>query len=230
MALYFMIGRKPMSKKLIAFAAMLALAFGMTACEEKTTPEKASNATKSAGQTAGDAAKATGNAVGDAGKAAGNAVGDAGKAAGNAVGDAGKAAGNAVGDAAKATGNAVGDAAKATGNAVGDAAKATGDWLAGSKDDAVKTAQNKVSDLETKWQALQDKAAPTTDEAKADWQKTKDQMAQLLADAKTRLVAAKDATDDVWQKDIRPALAAALDKAQKLYDDAAAKFGSTQAT
>jgi hypothetical protein len=208
MDLSFTLGRKLMSKKLIVFGAMLALAFGMTACEEKTTPEKATNPAKSAGQTASDAAKATGNAVGDAGKAAGNAVGDA----------------------AKATGKAVGEAAKATGNAVGDAAKATGDWLAGSKDDAVKTAQNKVADLETKWQALQDKAAPTTDEAKADWQKAKDQMAQLLTDAKAKLVAAKDATDDVWQKDIKPALAAALDKAQKLYDEAAAKFGSTQAT
>ena len=51
-------------------------------------------------------------------------------------------------------------------------------------------------------------------------------MSQTLADAKAKLAAAKDATDDVWQKDIKPALAAALDKAQKLYDDAAAEFGS----
>ena len=193
-----------MSKKLIAFAAMLALAFGMTACEKETPSGQASDATKSAGQTASDAAKATGKAVGDAGKTAGNAVEDA----------------------AKATGNAVGDAAKATGNAVGDAAKATGDWLTGSKDTVVKSAQEKVNALETKWQALQDKAAPTTDAAKADLQKAKDQMAQILADAKAKLVQAKDATDDVWQKDIKPALAAALDKAQKLYDDAAAKFSS----
>ena len=122
------------------------------------------------------------------------------------------------------------NAAKATGNAVGDAAKATGDWLAGSKDTAVKAAQDKVADLEVKWQTLQDKAAPTTDAAKADLQKAKDQMAQTLADAKAKLVQAKDATDDAWQKDVKPALAAALDKAQKLYDDAAAKFGSKQAT
>jgi hypothetical protein len=192
------------SNKLIAFAAMLALAFGMTACEKETPSQNASNAAKSAGQTAGDAANATGKAVGEAGKAAGNAVGEA----------------------AKATGNAVGEAAKATGNAVGDAAKATSDWLAGSKDTAVKTAQEKVDALEAKWQALQDKVAPATDEAKADLQKAKDQMSQLLADAKAKLVAAKDATDDVWQKDIKPALAAALDKAQKLYDDVAAKFSS----
>jgi len=186
-----------MSKKLIAFAAMLAFAFGMTACEKETPSGNASNAAKSAGETAGNAANATGKAVGEAGKAAGKAVGEA---------------------------------AKATGNAVGDAAKATGDWLAGSKDEAVKTAQAKVDTLETKWQALQDKAAPATDEAKADLQKAKDQMSQLLSDAKAKLVAAKDATDDVWQKDIKPALAAALDKAQKLYDDVAAKFGSNPAT
>jgi hypothetical protein len=182
MDLYFRIGRKTMSKKAIVFAAVLAMGFGMTACERETPSGKASNAAKSAGQTASDAARATGNAVGDA--------------------------------------------AKATGNALGDAAKATGDWLTGSKDTVVKTAQEKVDALEAKWKALQDKAAPTTDEAKADWQRAKDQMAQILADAKATLVAAKDASDDVWQKDVKPALAAALDKAQKLYDDVAAKFGS----
>ena len=48
-------------------------------------------------------------------------------------------------------------------------------------------------------------------------------MSQTLADAKAKLVQAKDATDDAWQKDVKPALAAALDKAQKLYDDAAAR-------
>jgi hypothetical protein len=226
MDLYFIIGRKLMSRKLIVFAAMLALAFGMTACEKETPSGNASDATKSAGQTAGNAANATGKAVGDAAKATGNAVGNAANATGNAVGNAANATGNAVGNAANATGNAVGNAANATGNAVGDAAKATGDWLAGSKDSAVKAAQDKVADLETKWQALQDKAAPTTDAAKADLQKDKDQMAQTLADAKAKLVQAKDATDDAWQKDIKPALSAALDKAQKLYDDAAAEFGS----
>jgi predicted nucleic acid-binding Zn-ribbon protein len=87
-----------------------------------------------------------------------------------------------------------------------------------------------VDALEAKWQALQDKAAPTTDDAKADLQKAKDQITQTLADAKAKLVQAKDATDDVWQNDIKPALKAALDKAQKLYDDAAAEFGSKQAT
>ena len=141
------------------------------------------------------------------------------------VSDAAESAGEAVGDAGKTAGNAVGDAAKATGDAVGDAATATGDWLTGSKDAAVKAAQDKVAYLETKWQGLQARAAPATDETKADLQKAKEQMAQTLADAKANLVAAKDATDDAWRKDIKPALAAALDKAQKLYDDTAARFG-----
>jgi hypothetical protein len=171
-----------MSKKLIALAAMLALAFGTTACDKGTTSGSASNAAKSAGQT--------------------------------------------VSNDAKAAGKVVGNDVKAAGNAVGDAATATSDWLAGSKDSAVKAAQDKVNTLETKWQALQDKATPTTDAAKADLQKAKDQMAQTLADAKAKLVQAKDATDDAWQKDIKPALAAAVDKAQKLYDDAAAEFNS----
>jgi hypothetical protein len=180
MALHFTDKEKLMSKTVIAFAAVLALAFGMTACEKKTS-EKVSDATRSAGQ--------------------------------------------ATSDAASATGKAVGNAAKATGAAVGDAAKATGDWLSGSKDSAVKTAQDTVNTLEKKWQDLQAKAAPTTDQAKADWQKAKDQMSQTLADAKAKLVEAKDATEDVWQKNVKPALAAAVDKAQKLYDDVAAKFG-----
>ena len=106
-----------MSKKLVAFAAMLALAFGITACEKETPSGNASDATKSAGQTASNDAKA-----------------------------AGKVVGNDV---------------KAAGNAVGNAAQATGNWLAGSKDTAVKAAQDKVADLEVKWQTLQDKAAPT---------------------------------------------------------------------
>jgi len=170
-----------MNKTLTAFAAVLALALGITACEKKTS-EKVSEATRSAGQAAGEAANATGKAVGEA--------------------------------------------ATATGTAVGEAAKATGDYLSGSKDTAVTTAQDTVNTLEKKWQDLEAKAAPATDEAKADFQKAKDQMAQALADAKAKLVQAKDATDDAWQKDVKPALAAALDKAQKLYDDAAAKFGS----
>ena len=99
-------------------------------------------------------------------------------------------------------------------------------WLAGPKDSAVKTAQDTLNAIEKKWQDLQAKAAPTTDEAKADFQKAKDQMAQTLADAKAKLVEAKDASADAWQQKVKPALDAALQKAQKLYDDAAAKFSN----
>ena len=68
-----------MSKTLIALAVMLALALGMTACEEKTTSEKVSGAAQDGGKAVGDAAKATGNAVDNAAKATGNAVEDATK-------------------------------------------------------------------------------------------------------------------------------------------------------
>ena len=171
-----------MSKTLMTYAVLMALALGMTACREKTASENASNAGKSVGQAAGDAAKATGNAIGDA--------------------------------------------AKATGTAVGDATKATGEFLTQSKDTAVKAAQEALNGIETKWQDLQVKAAPTTDEAKADLQKAKDQMAQTLADAKAKLVEAKDAGADVWQQNVKPALDAAVARAQKLYEDTAARFGS----
>jgi hypothetical protein len=137
-----------------------------------------------------------------------------------------KKTGEAVNDAAKATGNAVGNAAKATGKAVGNAAQATGDYLTQKKDEAVKAAQENIALLDTKWQELQDKAAPTTDEARAEFQKAKDQMAKTLAEARTKLVEAKDAGADAWQNNVKPALDAALDKAQKLYEDTAAKFGS----
>ena len=60
--------------------------------------------------------------------------------------------------------------------------------------------------IEKKWQDLQDKATPTTDAAKADFQKAKDQMAQALADAKAKLIEAKDAGADAWQKNVKPAL------------------------
>ena len=183
-----------MSKTLVTFAVVMMLSLGMTACKEKTTSEKAS---------------------------------DAGKSAGQAASDAGKATGTAVGDATKATVGAVGDAAKATVGAVGDATKATGDYLTQSpKDSAVKTAQETLNGVEKKWQDLQAKAAPATDEAKADFQKVKAQMAQTLADAKAKLVEAKDASADVWQQNVKPALDAALQKAQKLYDDTAARFGN----
>ena len=123
-------------------------------------------------------------------------------------------------------GQAVSDAAKATGKAVDNAAKATGEYLTQSKDSAVKTAQETLNGLEKKWQDLQAKAAPATDEAKADFQKAKDQMARTLADAKAKLVEAKDAGADAWQQNVKPALDAALAKVQKLYEDTAAKFGS----
>jgi len=55
---------------------------------------------------------------------------------------------------------------------------------------------------------------------------TKEQMAKTLAEAKTKLAEAKDAGADAWQNNVKPALDAALDKAQKLYEDAAARFCS----
>jgi len=176
------IGRKIMSKTLMTFAIVMALAVGTAACDKKTPSEKAS--------------------------------------------DAGKSAVQAVDDAAKATGKAVGDAATATGKAVGDATKATGEFLSQTKDTALKAAQNLLDGLDKKWQDLEAKSAPTTDEAKADFQKVKNEAAEVLADAKAKLVEAKDAGADAWQKNVKPALDAALDKAQKLYDDTAARFGS----
>ena len=191
-----------MGKTLMTFAIMMALALGMTACDKKTPTDTASDAAKSAGRTASDAAAATGDAVKDAAEATGTAVGDA----------------------AKATGEAVGDAAKATGAAVGDATKATGEFLIQSKDAAVKAAQDTLSGIEKKWDDLQAKAAPATDEAKADFQKAKDQMSETLGDVKAKLVEAKDAGADAWQQNVKPALDAGLAKAQKLYEDTAAKF------
>ena len=138
----------------------------------------------------------------------------------------GKTTSETVSDAAKSAGQAVGDAAKATGNAVGDAAKATGEYLAPSKDATVKTAQETLDGIEKKWQELQAKAAPVTEEAKADFQKATEQMGVALGEAKRKLVEAKDATTDVWQKDVKPALDSAVAKVQKLYEDTAAKFGS----
>jgi hypothetical protein len=140
--------------------------------------------------------------------------------------DAAKSAGQTVGDAAKATGTAVSDAAKATGNAVSDAAKATGDYLTQSKDSAVQAAQETLNGPEKKWQDLQAKAAPTTDAAKADLQKVGDQMAQTLSDARAKLAEAKVASTDAWQENVKPSLDAALAKAQKLYEDAAARFSA----
>ena len=129
-------------------------------------------------------------------------------------------------DAGKSAGQAVKDAAMATGTAVGDAAKATGEYLTQSKETAVKAAQDTFNWLDKKWQDLQAKAAPTKEEAKADLQKAKDLMAQALADAKAKLVEAKDASADAWQQNVKPALDAALQKAQRLYEEATAKFRS----
>jgi hypothetical protein len=169
-----------MIKTWIAVIVVVALSFGMAACEKKT----ASDTTKSAGKAVNDAAKATGKAVGNA---------------------------------AEATGKAVGNAAETTGKAVGNAAQATGEYLSEKKDEAVKAAQEKIVYLDTKWQELQDKAAPATDEAKAEFQKAKDQMAKTLA---------KDAGADAWQKSVKPALDSTLDAAEKFYENMAAKFGS----
>ncbi len=143
--------------------------------------------------------------------------------------NAGKSAGQAADDAAKATGTAVDDAAVVTGTAVGDAAKATGEYLTQSKDTAVKTAQDTLDGIEKKWQELQVAAAPTTDEAKADFRKAKDQMTLTLANAKAKLVEARNAGADAWQQKVKPALDSAVQKAQKLYEDTAARFGSKQA-
>ena len=147
---------------------------------------------------------------------------DAGKTAGQAVGDAAKTAGSAVGDAATSAGSAVSDAATATGDFIAD----TGDTIARQKDEAVKAAREQIAALEKKWQELVGKAAPTTDAAKADFQKAKDQMVQTLADAEAKLVEAKDAGSDAWQKNVEPALDASIQKAQKIYQDVAAQFGS----
>jgi hypothetical protein len=70
------------------------------------------------------------------------------------------------------------------------------------------------------------KAEPTTDEAKAELQDAKDQMAETLATAKAKLVEARDASDEDWQQNVKPALDAALQKSQKLYEDVSARFGN----
>jgi len=116
--------------------------------------------------------------------------------------------------------------AKATGDAVGDAMQATGEFLTQSKDADVKAAQETLDGIEKKWRDLLAKAAPTTDEAKVEFQNAKDQMAETLANAKAKLVEAEDASGDAWQQSVKPALDAALQKAQKLYEDTYARFGS----
>ena len=137
-----------------------------------------------------------------------------------------KATGEAVGDAAKTASEAVGDAAKTAGDAVGDAIQATDDFLTQPKDEGVKAAQDKLDEIEKNWQDLLAKAEPATSEAKVDLQKAKEQMDTALADAKVKLMKAKAASEDGWKQDAKPALAAALQKAQKLYEDTFARFGS----
>ena len=47
--------------------------------------------------------------------------------------------------------------------------------------------------------------------------------------AKPKLVEAKESGADAWQMYVNPAFDGALHKAQKLYEDAAARFGGKQA-
>jgi len=72
-----------MSRILIAFVACVALALAATACE------RASDATKSAGQAVNDAAKVTGKALDTAAKATGQAVENAAENTGEALEAAG---------------------------------------------------------------------------------------------------------------------------------------------
>lgn len=136
-----------------------------------------------------------------------------------------RAAGDAVGDAAKTTADAVSDAATTTGDAVGNAVQATGEFLNQPKDVDVKAAQERLAGIEHDWQALLAEAEPTTDKAKAELQDADEQMAEMLATARAKLVEARDASDKDWQQNVKPALDAALQKSQKLYEDVYARFG-----
>ena len=127
-----------------------------------------------------------------------------------------RAAGEAVGDAAKTTGDIVSDAATTTGDAVGDAVQATGEFLNQPKEADVKIAQERLAGIEQNWRTLLAKAAPTTDKAKVELQD---------ATAKAKLAEAKYANDKDWRQNVKPALDAALQKSQKLYEDVNALFG-----
>jgi predicted small lipoprotein YifL len=127
---------------------------------------------------------------------------------------------------ARAAGEAVGDAAKATGDAVGDAVQATGEFLNQPKDVDVKAAQERLDGIEQSWQALLAKAAPTTDEAKVELQNASDQMDKALATAKAKLEEAREASDEDWQRNVKPALDTALQESQRLYEDVYAMFGN----
>lgn len=137
-----------------------------------------------------------------------------------------RSAGDAVGDAAKTTGDAVSDAATATGEAVGDAVQATGKFLNQPKDMDVKDAQSRLDRIEQNWRTLLATAAPSTDKAKVELHDADKQMAEALATAKAKLVEARDASDNDWQQNVKPALDAAVEKSQKLYEDVYARFGS----
>ena len=137
-----------------------------------------------------------------------------------------RATGDAVGDAATTTGEAVSKAAITTGDAVGTAVQATGEFLNQPKDAEVKAAQERLVGIEQKWRALLAKAAPTTDEAKVELQDADKQMAEALATAKAKLVEAKDASDKDWQQNVKPALDAAVQKSQKIYEDVSARYGT----
>jgi hypothetical protein len=138
-----------------------------------------------------------------------------------------RAAGDAVGDAAMTTGKAVSDAATTTGDAVSDAVQATGEFLNQPKDADVKAAQEKLAEIEQDWRVLLARAAPTTDQAKVDLQTADRQMAEALATAKAKLAEARDASDKDWQQNVKPAIEAALQRSQKLYEDVYARFGSS---
>ncbi len=134
---------------------------------------------------------------------------------------------------ARATGDAVGDAATTTGEAVskaaittGDAVQATGEYLNQPKDAEVKAAQERLVGIEQNWRALLAKAVPTTDEAKVELQDAAKQMAEALATARAKLVEAKDASDKDWQQNVKPALDAAVQKSQKIYEDVSARYGT----
>lgn len=153
---------------------------------------------------------------------------DAAESAGQVVRDAAAGTAHAVDETATAIATAVADAAKATGRSVGYAIQATGDYLTHSKDTAVKAAHKTLDGIERKWLDLQIYATPTTDKAKADFQKVKDQMTQTLTDAKARLVEAREVSTEAWQQNVSPSFNAAMQRANELYADAVARFGSNQ--
>ncbi len=82
-----MIEGMQMNRRLIALAAAVVLALGMTACSQATS-DKAADTAKSAGQDVKHATQDAGQAVNDAAKATVKAVDDAATATGEAVKDA----------------------------------------------------------------------------------------------------------------------------------------------